>query len=305
MEDTVCDNIDSAIAALLLGVKEKGSWLFRGQSNDPLLGRHWELIPAVFRRGLRKARLDDQCQLEFNLLQEFLLTADEVGLGVPGDAQHFRNPRAFAGSIREYLKKNEWPPPSVFEVMAMAQHSGVPTRFLDFTYDARIAAFFAVISALGYEEPWTRIEARRMPGFGDFYLSVWAINLDYINRPYGACKSTRVQLITVPKANNEFLKRQEGVFLYDSDVNRDWGRDDHCVHVSAAFSDIRDKTAPVIAEISIAYGIIEDLLEWLRKGSISLPQLMPTYPNVGREIRRRRKLDMRLSVGEKPPPKRQ
>ena len=41
-----------------------------------------------------------------------------------------------------------WPEKNYYEIIAIAQHFGLPTRFLDFTYDPLIAIYFAARDSL-------------------------------------------------------------------------------------------------------------------------------------------------------------
>jgi len=82
-------------------------FLFRGQEQD------WDLIPKIIRLKL-KGKLKD---IESQIHEEFKRTS---------------------------MPLSEFPPKDDWEVLALAQHHGLPTRLLDWTYSAFIALWFVV-----------------------------------------------------------------------------------------------------------------------------------------------------------------
>jgi len=81
--------------------------LFRGQPND------WTLIPKLARLKLR----GDIFNIERLIIKEFERTS------LP---------------LSEFQPKDEW------DLLSLAQHHGLPTRLLDWTYSALVALWFAV-----------------------------------------------------------------------------------------------------------------------------------------------------------------
>ena len=149
-------------------------WAYRGQSNAD-----WSLMPSAFRAntvlGFKpgattpSANPIDRKEQERKTLQDFLFFADRMGLKVPGDNIHFRVPQLPGHLPRPPL--DFWPWESVLEALAIAQHHGVPTRLLDFSYDPMVACFFAAYDAWeimdrpSLEEKLAREES----------MAVWAI----------------------------------------------------------------------------------------------------------------------------------
>jgi len=82
-------------------------FLFRGQEKD------WDLIPKIVRLNLK----GELKKIESLILEEFERTS------MP---------------LSEYQPKDKW------ELLALAQHHGLPTRLLDWTYSAFVALWFAV-----------------------------------------------------------------------------------------------------------------------------------------------------------------
>ncbi len=149
--------------SLLANPKYAGSEqvFFRGQFQS-----HWALVPSALRpmsflldrSGWRNPLSDpvQQIQAEAETLWAFLSLCDDAGLALPEDGQKLRRALLeFRNHIfnvfREPAPRN-WPPPEVLSFMAFAQHSGIPTRLLDFTTDGYVAAYFAAKKALESED---------------------------------------------------------------------------------------------------------------------------------------------------------
>ena len=88
-----------------------------------------------------------QCVKELNALMKFLSYADKVGLKVPVN----QNIRQLLESKFENIFNHEegiWPDEEFYELMALAQHYGIPTRALDWSYDYRVSLYFAIKNIL-------------------------------------------------------------------------------------------------------------------------------------------------------------
>jgi len=93
--------------------------------------------------------------------------ADFTALRIPG---HYRKLREYAEDWKKYINTKienlgeAWPPSEIFELLAIAQHHGVPSRLLDWTYSSYTAAYFAMIDAVMRQ---TEVHPSQM--------SVWAL----------------------------------------------------------------------------------------------------------------------------------
>jgi len=301
----------------LWGGQQAWDWGFRGQGNAG-----WPLLPSAFRNGTKLSYEDStvsapapvptdaqsgwQEYYEYKLIQHFLYLADRVGLGVPGDAQHFRLPPS-SGNDRS-LAPGDWPQPDVLETMAIAQHHGVPTRLLDITHNAFVAAFFAADDALDEKK------VQNAPRFG-----VWAVDLSLVRQAVtlrvrqqasskgrlsgrglsnavdrGRRLKPRVIYVTAPRADNSFLHHQDGLFLLDQEASLRRHADGSFEPLDEAIDDIyrevqsssstleyfRPSPASPMVMVTAPRELAMDVLDLLDREFYNRARIMPTHDNV-------------------------
>ncbi len=120
---------------------DDGGWVFRGQNSAT-----WNVEPSLFRQW----KPEYGQTYEFRLIDNFIQNANLINLNLPSNAMsyvaHFRSGASATtaalpddnGIRGDGLAYN-----TAHVVFAIAQHYGIPTRLLDFTYNALVAAFFA------------------------------------------------------------------------------------------------------------------------------------------------------------------
>jgi len=279
-------------------------WVFRGQgdaswalvpkawrSDDtPALGRLETLkrrawqdnklhVIAVFERAgvdfntesdRDYLELYGQARAEFQLVMEFIELADKLGHPVPGADRYKRLANStWISDIRTDITMRLLPEPNA--ATALAQHHGIPTRTLDWTYNPLVATYFAC-------ENVSQISTGKK-------IAIWALREDFVSQYRGDDIQVRPcsQFATLkpPRSENTFLNAQEGLFIYPLRGcayyarNKEWP----CLeHYAIDTQNIVGE--PVIRKLTLPSAYAGDLLRALWLKGVSRGHLMPTYDNV-------------------------
>ncbi|VAW84344.1 hypothetical protein MNBD_GAMMA18-207 [hydrothermal vent metagenome] len=186
--------------------------IYRGQRDAS-----WSLEPSLLRNEYKPVSRccgnnestppDQQIFYEFRILQEFVAHCDSASISLPGDSPDFRKKYLDLDSNKALAKyifsPNLWPNPELYQLMAIAQHHGLPTRLLDWSRRSYVAAYFAASSALQV----LNLNARETGQVGsEKKLAVWVLNIESKNLLLD------LDVVSVPSGQNRNIASQAGCF---------------------------------------------------------------------------------------------
>lgn len=281
---------------------DDGGWIFRGQNCAS-----WDLEPSLF----RKWKPEYGSTYEFRLIDNFIQNANLIDLNLPSNTMsyiaHLRNNASATSAKLADEDGNGLAYDSAHVVFAIAQHYGIPTRLLDFSYNALVAAFFASdysslsesldlseeylagclheILAIYQDSPSEAIDSLRchyrkyradwehLPD----KLAVWAIKYNVLEH------LTDLRVLNHLQTEIPNLRAQEGVFVFHREIKakngtpeRPWPR----------FTDELMKLTPTghVLRLTLLRSKAKDLWEILERKKMGNMYIYPSYENVAKSV---------------------
>ncbi|MEY8213923.1 MAG: FRG domain-containing protein [Colwellia sp.] len=186
-------------------------YVFRGHAQED-----WDLVPLALREPdvfwgqklitKRKPKKHQQNwtffqhAAEYQLIREFYRLADRNGLDVPLSNKVRKNLEMDWDSTegRDLYKPEKWLPEDLYEAAALAQHYGIPTRLLDWSYDIFVAIYFALQVPMD----------QNLKG----NIKVWCLNKEYISSQQIIANHKQLEFITPHYSSNRNINGQQGLF---------------------------------------------------------------------------------------------
>jgi len=265
-------------------------WVFRGigdATNWQLIPSAWrpfqnKLMPLLSRIGSAKLRVHpsdgpngifreyfEWHAAEQEAVFQFAALANEAGFPVKSEGYAPERSPLITGWARPLRGEGRFPD---VDLMALAQHHGIPTRLLDWSGNPVVAAYFAASTIF-------------RPASSE-RICVWALNAGAMRSQSGALRGFgrfRIAVHAPARANNPFLHSQGGV------LTELYGAEDHFFRHNAwpsleeVFSAATDDL-PVLIGHTLDSAHAERLLTILDREGVNSAVLMPTLDNVAKTV---------------------
>ncbi len=283
------------------------AWVFRGVGSDAYTLLPCALRPAtrlsVHGRIRRVQRLGerDAVQAEAWILALYLQALQRMGLAVPGGGERCREllrrvtrtalptPNLRLGQDDAVHDLLTWPSEELLPLLGLAQHHGVPTRLLDFTWDARIACYFAATQAL--REKSTS-------------FSVWAVNAAQLQMDVEIRKriletgavttDPGARFVFVDASFNPRLRAQRGLFIlareYETQIP---GNEGPPTWQPIEYMSIPALRAKGIRRFDLSRRLAPELLAHLARSGVDASAVYPDHAGAWLSVQERVKLAQR------------
>lgn len=287
-----------------------GFFIYRGHYSEKYLLLPYALRPGVmdsFHPGIDyedeifiiATQLEiSQVLGEYQLLQRFYNQCDKNVLRVP-DCPRLRDSVIKSYDLVSFFGKEDWLPKDLWEIAALAQHYGIPTRLLDWTANIKTALYFAIID---YLKPLSVDEClERNKQFvqnrgivEEEYCEIWALDTKVVVAKEGKLP---LQLIRPPYHGNPNLAAQEGVFTLwpiskprlpmkkGEKLDTTWlNKTPLDVLLVKKLEELKAEERPYLYRIAFPQSAAVELYQYLEREGHTSAKLFPGYGGVAKSI---------------------
>lgn len=225
---------------------------------------------------------DNQIMAELHALKNFYKLANNQGLPLPSIKDFICGYDDVFSSSFFPNKMTEWLSTEFVELAALAQHFGVMTRLLDWTYNFHVALYFASIGACKRKEKNGLIENDK--------IILWALDVEFIQTleyPYSP-----LRFIVPSYAMNKNIYAQQGILshwiLNLNDKNKIKSAKIHRVNRTPLDELIENhewiSNKPILYKISLPVSNSNFIFSFLYNLGYSASKIFPGYNNIVREM---------------------
>lgn len=286
------------------------NFIYRGHYSEKYLLLPYALRPGVmdtFHPGMdyedEKVLIATQLEIsqvlgEYQLLQRFYNLCDKNVLRVP-DCPRLRDSVIKKYDLVSFFGKEDWLPKDLWEIAALAQHYGIPTRLLDWTANIKTAMYFAIVDYIKPLSVEERLERTKLlfqnRGKVDYeYCEIWALDSKVVVAKEGKLP---LQLIRPPYHGNPNLAAQEGVFTLwpvskprlpmkkDEKLDTTWlNQTPLDVLLVKKLEELKAEERPYLYRIAFPQSAVVELYQYLEREGHTAAKLFPGYGGVAKSI---------------------
>ena len=285
-------------------------FIYRGHYSEKFL-----LLPYALRPGVvdashpgmdykdEKVFIASQLEIsqvlgEYQLLQRFYNLCDKNVLRVP-DCPRLRDSVIKNYDLVSFFVKEDWLPRDLWEIAALAQHYGIPTRLLDWTANINTALYFAIVDYIKPISAEERLERSKQyllkrGKVEDEYCEIWALDTKVVVAKEGKLP---LQLIRPPYHGNPNLAAQEGVFTLwpiskpqlpmkkDEKLDTTWlNKTPLDVLLVKKLEELKAEERPYLYRIAFPQSAAVELYQYLEREGYTAAKLFPGYGGVAKSI---------------------
>lgn len=285
-------------------------FIYRGHYSEKFLLLPYALRPGVmdaFHPGMdyedEKVFMASRLEIaqvlgEYQLLQRFYNLCDKNVLRVP-DCPRLRDSVIKNYDLVSFFGKEEWLPKDLWEIAALAQHYGIPTRLLDWTANIKTALYFAIVDFIKPLSAEERLERNKQLLLNrgvveEACCEIWALDTKVVVAKEGKLP---LQLIRPPFHGNLNLAAQEGVFTLwsvsklrlpmkkDEKLDTTWlNQTPLDVLLVKKLEELNAEDRPYLYRISFPKSTAIELYQYLEREGHTAAKLFPGYGGVVRSI---------------------
>jgi len=227
------------------------TYIFRGHGI-----KSWKLVPSVLRENNLKSTLSEQLNYESYLLSDFYHICQIYGLPVAEDSQELKRHFGF--------NKKWWPPCKLYSLCAHAQHYGVPTRLLDWSWDPLIAMYFAAKSAI----------EKKKQDYNHDRIAIWALDTSLLAKDKNL-QERPIEIVTAPAAQIPNLAAQKGIFTLIREKYLNDNQGINCYPLEEHISDYAE-----LVKATLPYCEVKRLFYLLSREFVTAASVYPGYEGV-------------------------